>query len=119
MKMRRFQPKAIAMVRRSTRGFIDIERVLPRLREGREGAIKVRGTAKVNSKEYEAAGEVLDAIDNLAELLTDDCRHFADPVATAGRQGWLGQAYMLTAVPRLIIILGQTTTSEHQATKCF
>jgi len=49
------------MARRTTRGHIDNSKVLPRLGESRKGAIEVHGVA-INSRENNAAGEVLDAV---------------------------------------------------------
>ena len=63
-------------MRRTKRGFINKQQVLEKLEEGRAGAIQIRREAKINSDEYRAAGEVSDAIDELAGKLTGDKTHF-------------------------------------------
>ena len=64
------------MTRRTTRGVIKKSEVLAKLEVGRRGAVQVRTEAKINSDEYQGAGTVMDAIDNMAEKLTGDRSHF-------------------------------------------
>ena len=53
--------------RRSSR---DIHSVLQNLRAGRSGAISVCMSARINSNEYAAAGNVVEAVDDLVACLT-------------------------------------------------
>ena len=65
------------MPRRSQRGAIVRPEVfLEDLRTGRKACIKIRDETKINSPEFIAAGEVMGAIDRLAEVLTGDSRVF-------------------------------------------
>lgn len=75
------------MSRRSGRGHIKSESALEKLGSGRAGAIQVMREAKIGSKEYRYAGDVCDAIDDLAEKLTGDRTHFhGKPASTAPRE---------------------------------
>ena len=60
------------MNRRSQRGYVDTAVVLECLKIGRDGCVRVRREAKINSDEYEKAGATMKAIDGLAEQLTGD-----------------------------------------------
>ena len=73
------------MVRRSQRGAINRAKALDALATGRDGAIQICREAIINGPEYEAAGTVIEAIDNLAERLTGDRSHFRLGGHTVGR----------------------------------
>lgn len=75
------------MSRRTKRGFIEKDQVLEKVAVGRQGAIQVRIEAKINSDEYRAAGDVIDAIDKLAGTLTGDESHFHLKMSRADSQG--------------------------------
>ena len=64
------------MTRRTKRGSIDKNAVLRKLREARDGAILVRREAAINSTEYEVAGRLNDAVDDMVEALTGDREYF-------------------------------------------
>jgi len=64
------------LARRSQRGYINTKEVLQKLKQGRDGAIKVHREAKINGPEYQAASRVTEAIDDLAEELTGDRAYF-------------------------------------------
>lgn len=68
------------------RGFIRKNEVLEQIAVGRAGAIQVRRETKIGSDEYSAAGEVLEAIDNLAGVLTGNPKHFHDKMTPAHMQ---------------------------------
>ncbi|MBO6507317.1 MAG: hypothetical protein JJ979_02335 [Roseibium sp.] len=75
------------MSRRSGRGHIKAESALEKLAQGRAGAVQIMREAKIGSREYQHAGYVCDAIDDLAEKLTGDRTHFyGKPASTAPRQ---------------------------------
>ena len=57
---------------KARRSSCDMTAVLQNLRAGRSGAISVCMSVRVNSPEYEAAGTVVDAVDNLVARLTGD-----------------------------------------------
>ena len=57
------------------RSSIDIHTTLNNLRAGRAGALSVCMSARINSREYVAAGEVVDAVDGLVAHLTGDEKH--------------------------------------------
>ena len=54
------------------RSSIDIHTTLSNLKAGRTGALSVCMSARINSQEYVAAGEVVDAVDQLVAQLTGD-----------------------------------------------
>lgn len=60
------------MTRRTSRGIINKDSALEKLKTGRDGAIQVTTEAKIGSPEYQAASAVLDAIDDLVEVLGRD-----------------------------------------------
>jgi hypothetical protein len=75
------------MSRRSERGHIKAEHALEKLGTGRSGAVQVMREAKIGSKEYKLASYATDAIDELAEVLTGDKRHFhSKPASTTPRE---------------------------------
>lgn len=61
---------------RSRRGYIKKDTALLNLRTGRSAAIQVCREAKIKSEEYRAAIKIVDAIDELVELLTGDKSYF-------------------------------------------
>lgn len=74
------------MSRRSGRGNVETEAVLEKLGQGRAGAVQVLREAKIGSKPYREAGNVCEAIDDLAEVLTGDKALFhTKPATTAPR----------------------------------
>ena len=64
------------MNQRTKRGTIKTAQVLEKLERGRAGAIQVHREAKINSDAYRAARQILEAIDDLAHVLTGDKTHF-------------------------------------------
>ncbi|MEP0943310.1 MAG: hypothetical protein ABJH63_04195 [Rhizobiaceae bacterium] len=52
------------------RSSMDIHTTLANLRAGRTGALAVCMSARINSREYVAAGVVVDAVDELVAQLT-------------------------------------------------
>ena len=64
------------MGQRIKRGFVKKEEALEKLWTGRRGAVQVQTEARINSPEYRAAGRVIEATDDLAEILTDDPGYF-------------------------------------------
>ena len=75
------------MSRRSGRGVIDKSQALEKLGIGRSGAVQIMQSAKIGSPEYRAAGDIAEAIDDMAEKLTGDRRHFhSKPATTAPRR---------------------------------
>ena len=54
------------------RSSIDIHTTLNNLKAGRTGALSVCMSSRINSREYVAAGEVVDAVDELVAHLTGD-----------------------------------------------
>ena len=54
------------------RSSIDISETLANLSAGRTGALSVCMSARINSREYVAAGVVVDAVDDLVAHLTGD-----------------------------------------------
>lgn len=71
---------------RTKRGFFDRSKALETLSVARTGCIEVRRKARINSPEYQAAGDIIEAIDRLAELLTGDPEYFWIKLATADQQ---------------------------------
>ena len=65
-----------SLSQRTKRRFVKVDQVLEKLAVGRRGAIQVSTEAKIASPEYRAAQSALNAIDNLAEVLTGDQEHF-------------------------------------------
>ncbi|MEM8651806.1 MAG: hypothetical protein AAGF54_14830 [Pseudomonadota bacterium] len=64
------------MTQRNKRGFINKEQALRNLQVGRDAAIKIRTEAKISSREYRIAGELIIHIDALAKELTGDPMFF-------------------------------------------
>lgn len=64
------------MTQRTSRGFPDKASILSELEHGRRGAIKLCTQAKIKSPEYTKASELVQQIDEVAELLTDDPTYF-------------------------------------------
>ena len=60
---------------RAKRSSFDMKQTLTRLQAGRRGALSVCMSVKISSSEYEAAGQVLQAVDNLVEHLVGDKHH--------------------------------------------
>ena len=65
------------------RGYINKQAALDGLKTGRDAAIQVCIQAKVNSDEYRAASQTVEAIDDLVEALIGDREHFWDKMAPA------------------------------------
>jgi|GEM_PF-2503980 len=64
------------------RGYINKSEVLEKLQAGRAGAVQVCTQAKIGSKEYQLAGHVRQAIDDLAGKLTGNPEFFWTRPAT-------------------------------------
>lgn len=69
-----------------SRGFIRKDQVLEKLRVGRDGAKQVCIEAKINSPEYNQAQAIMEAIDDMAELLTGDRTYYYVKMAPASQQ---------------------------------
>lgn len=74
------------MNQRTKRGFVKVEPALDSLRVGRDGAVQVCRDAKISSKEYLASQKLIEAIDELAGVLTGDKGYFHLKMATADQQ---------------------------------
>lgn len=61
---------------RGSRGYVKVEQVLEKLEIGRRGLVQVRTEAVMHSVAYVAAGEAIEEMDNVVELITGDRRHF-------------------------------------------
>ncbi|MCK7615162.1 hypothetical protein [Roseibium sediminicola] len=70
------------MSRRSGRRLVLTGETLAKLGTGRAGAVDVMTRAKIGSPEYKRASYVLNAVDDLAEVLTGDHKHFHSRPAT-------------------------------------
>ena len=57
-------------------GIVDKEMVLSELNAGRKGAIRVLTQTKISSDQYRAAYRLVQAIDDVVELLTGDREYF-------------------------------------------
>lgn len=60
---------------RPKRSSFDLKQTLNRLQAGRRGALSVCMSVRINSPEYEAASQMLMAVDNLVEHLVGDKSH--------------------------------------------